>query len=36
MDTVIYMYYGNPNCENQQNKFDVWDSDFIMIQPHHG
>jgi len=31
-DTIIYMYYGNPTCENQQNIFDVWDKNFVMIQ----
>ena len=33
VDTEIYMYYGNPNCDNQQNKFGVWDSDYVMV--HH-
>ena len=32
IDTQIYMYYGNPDCGNQQNINDVWDSDFIMVQ----
>ncbi len=31
-NTTIYMHYGNPNCENQQNVLDVWDSEYIMIQ----
>ena len=32
VDTIIYMYYGNPICSNQQNVEGTWDSDFIMIQ----
>jgi MSHA biogenesis protein MshQ len=31
-DTILYMYYGNPNCESQQNKFGVWDSNYVMVQ----
>jgi hypothetical protein len=31
-NTTLYMYYGNPNCENQQNVLDVWNSDYIMVQ----
>ncbi len=30
-DTVLYMYYGNPGCGNQQNVAGTWDSNFIMI-----
>lgn len=29
--TVLYMYYGNPNCENQQNAAAVWDSSYKMV-----
>ncbi|MEM2779950.1 MAG: DUF2341 domain-containing protein [Candidatus Bathyarchaeia archaeon] len=31
-DTVLYMYYGNPNAENQQKPVNVWDSNFVMVQ----
>jgi hypothetical protein len=31
-DTVLYMYYGNPNAENQQNPAGVWISDYRMVQ----
>ena len=31
-DTVIYMYYGNPNATNQQNPTEVWDTNYIMVQ----
>ena len=31
-DPRIYVYYGNPNAENQQNPAAVWDSNFIMVQ----
>jgi len=30
-DTVLYMYYGNPNCENQQNAVTVWDSSYKLV-----
>jgi hypothetical protein len=30
-DTVIYMYYGNPACSNQQNTTGVWDSNFVLV-----
>jgi phenylpyruvate tautomerase PptA (4-oxalocrotonate tautomerase family) len=32
VDTVFYMYYGNPTAANQQNKVGVWDSRFVMVQ----
>jgi hypothetical protein len=32
VDTVLYMYYGNPSAANQQNGTSVWDSDFKMVQ----
>lgn len=32
-NTIIYIYYGNPNALNQQNPTDVWDSNFVMV--HH-
>jgi len=31
-DTILYMYYGNPTCSNQQNITATWDSNFKMIQ----
>jgi MSHA biogenesis protein MshQ len=30
-DTVLYMYYGNPTCGNQQNPAAVWDSSYKLI-----
>lgn len=30
-DTIFYMYYGNSNAENQQNKADVWDTKYKMV-----
>jgi hypothetical protein len=30
-DTVLYMYYGNPNCENQQNPTEVWDANYKLV-----
>jgi len=32
VDTVLYMYYGNPSCTSQQNIEAVWDSSFVMVQ----
>ncbi len=31
-DTVIYMYYGNPDCSSQQNIVGTWNSNFAMVQ----
>ena len=31
-NTVLYVYYGNPTCSNQENIPGVWDSDFILVQ----
>ncbi len=31
VDTVLYIYYGNPNCSSHQNLVNVWDSDFIHV-----
>jgi len=31
-DTILYMYYGNPSCGNQQNPLGVWDSNYVMVQ----
>jgi hypothetical protein len=33
VDTIIYMYFGNPSCGNMENIEDVWDSNYVMI--HH-
>jgi len=32
-DLVIYMYYGNEYCSNQENPEAVWNSDFLAV--HH-
>ena len=32
-DTILYIYYGNTSCSNQQNPTAVWDSNFVMV--HH-
>jgi hypothetical protein len=31
IDTILYMYYGNPSCANQENVEEVWDSDFEAV-----
>ncbi|MEM2118870.1 MAG: M14-type cytosolic carboxypeptidase, partial [Candidatus Bathyarchaeia archaeon] len=30
-DTVLYMYYGNPNCGSQQSVAAVWDASYKMV-----
>ena len=30
-DTVLYIYYGNPDSNNQENAEGVWDSDFEAV-----
>jgi hypothetical protein len=30
-DTVLYLYYGNPTCENQQNQAAVWDASYSLV-----
>ena len=30
-DTIIWMYYGNPNCDPQQNIPGTWDSNFVGV-----
>jgi len=30
-DTVLYMYYGNPSCGNQENVAGTWDSDYRTV-----
>ncbi|MBE3120784.1 MAG: DUF2341 domain-containing protein, partial [Thermoplasmata archaeon] len=31
-DTILYIYYGNPSCGNQQSPTSVWDSNYVMVQ----
>ena len=31
-NTVVYLYYGNSTCSNQQNIQGTWNSDYIMVQ----
>jgi len=33
IDTVLYLYYGNNLCNNQENVEDTWDSNFFAV--HH-
>lgn len=30
-DTVVYLYYGNASCANQQNKTGVWDNNYLAV-----
>jgi len=30
-DTIIYMYYGNPECGNQQSPAEVWDTNYMLV-----
>jgi len=30
-DTILWMYYGNPGCSNQQNSTGVWGSSFKAV-----
>jgi len=32
VDTILYMYYGNPDCGSQQNITETWNSNYIMVQ----
>ena len=32
-DTMLYLYYGNPDASNQENPTNVWDSNFMLV--HH-
>jgi hypothetical protein len=32
-DTKLYMYYGNNNCNNQQNPQNTWNNNYLMV--HH-
>ncbi|MFE3845564.1 DUF2341 domain-containing protein, partial [Thermoplasmatota archaeon] len=31
-DTILYMYYGDPDCGSQEDVEGVWDSNFMMVQ----
>ena len=33
MDTQVWMYYGNPNCPDQQNISGTWNKEMLMV--HH-
>ncbi|MGV8162089.1 MAG: DUF2341 domain-containing protein, partial [Candidatus Nanoarchaeia archaeon] len=33
VDTILYMYYGNADADNQQNPEAVWDSNYLAV--HH-
>lgn len=33
MDTVLYMYYGNPTCESQEDVKGTWSNGYLMV--HH-
>ncbi|MEM2291966.1 MAG: DUF2341 domain-containing protein, partial [Nitrososphaerota archaeon] len=30
-DTKLYLYYGNPSCESQQNPSAVWDASYKLV-----
>ncbi|MEM0492581.1 MAG: DUF2341 domain-containing protein, partial [Candidatus Thermoplasmatota archaeon] len=32
-DTIIYLYYGNPDCGNQEDVQGTWNSNYVMV--HH-
>jgi MSHA biogenesis protein MshQ len=32
IDTILYMYYGNPSAPNQQNPTGVWDTNYVAVQ----
>ena len=32
VDTMIWMYYGNPSCGPQHNITGTWDSDYVLVQ----
>jgi len=33
VDTILYLYYGNPEATNQENPEEVWDSNYLAV--HH-
>jgi hypothetical protein len=30
-DTILFLYYGNPSCENQQHRTGTWDSNYVAV-----
>jgi len=32
VDTELFIYYGNPSCEDEQIPEKVWDSHYVMVQ----
>jgi len=30
-NTILYLYYGNPHCESQQDRNGVWDANYKMV-----
>ena len=32
VDTVLYLYYGNPFCTNMEDGAGVWNSDYVLVQ----
>jgi len=32
VDTVLYMYYGNPSVSSQENVAGTWDSNYVLVQ----
>jgi len=31
VDTTLYLYYGNPGCDSQENGVGTWDSNFVGV-----
>ena len=31
IDTIFYLYYGNPSCSSQENVEETWDSNFVAV-----
>ena len=31
VNTILYLYYGNPSCSNQQNIEDTWNSHYMAV-----
>jgi hypothetical protein len=31
-DTIVYLYYGNPSCGDQQHVAETWDANYMMVQ----
>ena len=34
-DTILYLYYGNPECGSQQDAAGAWDTGYMMVQHLH-